>query len=241
MIKVAFNKENPKLVFTAESKTRVAVGNAGVKEYYVGTLLDYSTDPVTVKESHKEQVTAFDSKWQECPVEITEADEDSAESGGDDTEPGGEDTTFDLDLKYSDEPNQGGVYQLILIPDELVFNEDLVNIVNGEVFFNNHVHVELENVVLDPAGFYVVYLENYNGYVLMITDENAIAVVTENGGFEGLTISINADAGIATLDNATSNAFEIEFVYGEDLPNSAYPGDYIPESTSEGETEPEQS
>lgn len=230
MIKVAFNKENPKLVFTAESKTRVAVGNAGVKEYYVGTLLDYSTDPVTVKANHKEQVTAFDVKWQECPVEITEADEDSDESSDEGSD---EDNTFNLDLKYSDEPNLQGVYQLILTPEDLMFNEDMVTITQGEVYFGEHVTVKLEDLTLAQDGYFIQDIPSVGGWTLMITDEDAVALVTENGGFEGLSISINADAGIATLDNAISNAFEIEFVYGEDLPNSPYPGEHT--------SEPEQS
>lgn len=229
MIKVAFNKENPKLVFTVESKTRVAIGNAGVKECYVGTLLDYSTDPVTVKEEHKEQVTAFDAKWQECPVEITEADEDSGEDEGDGGDDDAEGGTFDLDLKYSAEPNQSGFYQLLLIPEDLMFNEDMVTIEQGCVYFGEHVTVKVEDLTLAQDGYYIQDIPSIGGWTLMITDENAIALVMENGGFEGLTISIEADAGIATLDDATSNAFEMNFVFGEDLPNSPYPGEYTPE------------
>lgn len=227
MIKVAFNKDNSKLVFAVESKTRVAVGAAGVKECYVGTLMDYSTDPVTIKENHMEQVTAFDAKWQECPVEITEADEDSGDEGSDDDADEG--NTFDLGLKYSDETSQAGIYQLLLIPEDLMFNEDMVTIEQDCVYFGEHVTVKLEDLTLPSDGYYVQDIPSIGGWTLIITDEDAVALVMENGGFEGLTISIEADAGIATLDDAISNAFEINFVYGDDLPNSPYPGDYTPE------------
>lgn len=220
MIKVAFNKDNSKLVFAVESKTRVAVGAAGVKECYVGTLMDYSTDPVTVKENHMEQVTAFDAKWQECPVEITEADEDSAEDEGD---------TFALDLEYGAELNGAGIYPLLLRPDELDFNTDLVTLDQGRFYLGTHATATLGELTLDPTGYYITDVPQDGGWELCITDESAAALVVENGGFEGLQITITADAGICTLDGKTSEAFSIDFVYGEDLPNSTYPGDYTPE------------
>ena len=137
------------------------------------------------------------------------------------------DSHFDLHIKYSDEPNQAGVYQLILMPEELMFNEDMVTITQSKVYFGEHVNVKLEDLTLAQDGYYVQDIPSIGGWTLMITDEDAIELITENGGFEGLTISIKADAGIATLDKATSNAFETEFVYGEDLPDSPYPDKII--------------
>jgi hypothetical protein len=242
MIKVAFNKENPKLVFAVESKTRVAIGNAGIKECYVGTLLDYSKDPATIKENHKEQVTAFDSKWQECPVEITDADEDSGE---DDTEPsteGGdtEPTTFPLSLKYSTNQLQIGIYPILVEPVEMMFNLEFVKS-QGRVMLGEHATVYMNDTLIPNTEYYIKDVPADGGWELFLTGETAMGIMTANGGLEGVEISISADANIATMDDtgATNEAFETTFVYGEDLPDSAYPGDYTPEPTSEVETEPQ--
>ncbi|MBP5446128.1 MAG: hypothetical protein J6Y28_08160 [Acholeplasmatales bacterium] len=134
---------------------------------------------------------------------------------------------FDLALAYSKEPNQMGVYQILLKPDDLSFNEDMVTITQGNVYFGNHVTVKVNDLTVATDGYYITDIPSVGGWTLIITDEDAIALIEDNGGFEGITISIKADAGIATLDNATSNAFEIEFVYGEDLPDSLYPDKLI--------------
>ena len=70
MIKLAYNKENPNLVFEINSIDRVAVGNAGIKEEYVGTLVNTSTVPDTRTEGHREQVSAFEMKWNEVPIDL---------------------------------------------------------------------------------------------------------------------------------------------------------------------------
>lgn len=151
MIKVAFNKDNPKLVFTAESKTRVAIGNAGVKEYYVGTLLDYSTDPVTVKEEHKEQVTAFDANWQECPIVITNADEDS-EGGSDGS---GSDETGAVVL-VDMAASAGSILDLFEYMDPTAF-EMLVAYAKDNAF-NNQDCVALLGMSQDTAEGTITYL-----------------------------------------------------------------------------------
>lgn len=70
MIKLAFNKENPNLVFEIDSIDRVAVGEAGIEEKYLGTLIDTSTVPDTHKENYRVQVAGFEMKWTEVPVDL---------------------------------------------------------------------------------------------------------------------------------------------------------------------------
>lgn len=70
MIKLAFNKENPNLVFEIDSIDRVAVGDAGIEEKYLGTLIDTSTVPDTHKENYRVQVAGFEMKWTEVPIDL---------------------------------------------------------------------------------------------------------------------------------------------------------------------------
>ena len=70
MIKLAFNKENPNLVFEIDSIDRVAVGEAGIEEKYLGTLIDTSTVPDTHKENYRVQVAGFEMKWTEVPIDL---------------------------------------------------------------------------------------------------------------------------------------------------------------------------
>lgn len=70
MIKLAYNKEKPNLVFEIDKIDREAVGDAGIVEKYVGTLTDTSTTPDTVTEGYKVQVAGFDSNWAEVPVDL---------------------------------------------------------------------------------------------------------------------------------------------------------------------------
>lgn len=68
MIKCAYNKTNTNLVFEIDRVDRVAVGNAGVKEVYVGTLTDTSTNPDTVTANYQVQVSGFEMDWTEVPT-----------------------------------------------------------------------------------------------------------------------------------------------------------------------------
>lgn len=70
MIKLAYNKDNTNLVFEINKIDRVAVGNAGIKEDYVGTLKDYSTNPATETNNYRVQVVGFESDWSEVPVDV---------------------------------------------------------------------------------------------------------------------------------------------------------------------------
>ena len=63
MIKTAINKFNPNLVFEIDKIDREAVGNAGIKEVYIGTLVDNSVQPAVATTNYKEQVQSFDSNW----------------------------------------------------------------------------------------------------------------------------------------------------------------------------------
>ena len=70
MIKLAYNKVSPNLVFEINEIERVAVGNAGVKEYYKGTLVDTSTVPDTRVANYKVQVKAFEMDWSDVPIDL---------------------------------------------------------------------------------------------------------------------------------------------------------------------------
>lgn len=70
MIKLAYNKVSPNLVFEIDKVERVAIGNAGVKEYYKGTLVDTSTVPDTHIANYKVQAKAFEMDWNEVPVDV---------------------------------------------------------------------------------------------------------------------------------------------------------------------------
>ena len=68
MIKCAYNKTNTNLVFEIDRVDRVAIGDAGVKEVYVGTLTDTSTNPDTVTANYQVQVSGFEMDWTEVPT-----------------------------------------------------------------------------------------------------------------------------------------------------------------------------
>ena len=63
MEQTAYNKTTPNLVFEINEIDRVAVGGAGIKEEYVGTLVDTSSTPYTRKENYRVQVKGFESDW----------------------------------------------------------------------------------------------------------------------------------------------------------------------------------
>ena len=70
MIKLAYNKVKPNLVFEIDKIEREGLGNAVIIEKYVGTLTDTSTTPDTTIEGYKVQVAGFDSDWTEVPVDL---------------------------------------------------------------------------------------------------------------------------------------------------------------------------
>lgn len=72
MIKLAYNKENPNLVFEINSVSRDIIGNkAGIIKRYVGVLKDVSTKPdTTIDANFKVDVVAFESKWDMVPADI---------------------------------------------------------------------------------------------------------------------------------------------------------------------------
>lgn len=63
MEQTAYNKATPNLVFEINEIDRVAVGGAGIKEEYVGTLVDTSSTPYIRKENYRVQVKGFESDW----------------------------------------------------------------------------------------------------------------------------------------------------------------------------------
>jgi len=69
MIKLAYNKEKPWLVFEIDKVIREQLAG-GIVEYYVGSLTDTSTDPDTTTANYKVQVVAFESKWTDVPVDL---------------------------------------------------------------------------------------------------------------------------------------------------------------------------
>lgn len=69
MIKLAYNKENPNLVFEIDSVIRTKM-TTGIVEYYQGTLVDTSTVPDTQTPDYKVQVMGFESKWEEVPTDV---------------------------------------------------------------------------------------------------------------------------------------------------------------------------
>lgn len=71
MIKLAFNKEEPKKVFLIDRVERVAINDIGVKECYRGTLVDTSTAPDTHIENYLAQVKGFEIEWIEVPVDLS--------------------------------------------------------------------------------------------------------------------------------------------------------------------------
>lgn len=69
MIKLAYNKSEPNLVFEIEEICRVPI-NGGIVEYYKGVLTDTSTVPDTHIENYMVQVMAFESNWAEVPTDV---------------------------------------------------------------------------------------------------------------------------------------------------------------------------
>jgi len=70
MIKLAFNKAKPNLVYAIDGTIREPI-NGGIVEYYIGTLKDTSTVPDTETTNYKVQVMAFEQKWSEVPVDVS--------------------------------------------------------------------------------------------------------------------------------------------------------------------------
>ena len=70
MIKLAYNKENPNLVFEVEDIVRKSINGHGIVEYYRGTLVDTSTIPDTRTLNYDVQVMGFESNWAETPVDL---------------------------------------------------------------------------------------------------------------------------------------------------------------------------
>ena len=73
MIKIAYNKENPSLVYEVDSIDRVDVsstGNSGIIEKYVGTVKDTKNN--TESKNVKISVLDFDVKWEEVPIDVVE-------------------------------------------------------------------------------------------------------------------------------------------------------------------------
>lgn len=69
MIKLAFNKAKPNLVFSIDEVVRESIVG-GIVEYYKGTLMDTSTVPDTRTEGYKVQVMAFESDWVDVPTDV---------------------------------------------------------------------------------------------------------------------------------------------------------------------------
>lgn len=70
MIKLAFNKAKPNLVYSIDGVVREQI-NGGIVEYYIGTLKDTSTVPDTELTNYKLQVMAFEQKWSFVPVDVS--------------------------------------------------------------------------------------------------------------------------------------------------------------------------
>lgn len=73
MIKLAYNKANPNLVFIINEKKYIPLESFGVVEYYVGVLKDDSTQKI-VDGEYKFQVMGFESKWVEVPTGVSNED-----------------------------------------------------------------------------------------------------------------------------------------------------------------------
>lgn len=69
MIKLAFNKAKPNLVFAIDEVLRVPLAG-GIVEYYLGTLKDTSTVPDTEYPDYRVQVMGFESDWSEVPTDV---------------------------------------------------------------------------------------------------------------------------------------------------------------------------
>lgn len=70
MIKLAFNKAEPNLVYAIDGIVREPI-NGGIVEYYTGTLKDTSTVPDTELANYRVQVMAFEQKWSFVPVDVS--------------------------------------------------------------------------------------------------------------------------------------------------------------------------
>jgi len=71
MLKLAFLKEEPNKVFLIDRVERVAINDVGVKECYLGTLVDTSTKPDTHVENYLVQVKGFETEWVDVPVDLS--------------------------------------------------------------------------------------------------------------------------------------------------------------------------
>lgn len=87
MEQTAYNKTTPNLVFEINEIDRVAVGGAGIKEEYVGTLVDTSSTPYTRKENYRVQVKGFESDWVIVPNTVRATIINEGGGGGSSVEP----------------------------------------------------------------------------------------------------------------------------------------------------------
>ena len=69
MIKLAYNKANPNLVFSIDTIKRLPLEGFGIVEYYSGSLEDTKANKV-VSSNYKVQVMGFESNWTEVPKDL---------------------------------------------------------------------------------------------------------------------------------------------------------------------------
>lgn len=75
MIKIAFNRKHPELVFIIDKVVKIRLNDVqGLVEYYEGTLRDTSPVPdQTAATPFKVQVAGFGMRWREVPLDLSGA------------------------------------------------------------------------------------------------------------------------------------------------------------------------
>lgn len=130
--------------------------------------------------------------------------------------------TFELTLKYAETPNQYGVYPLLLQPEDIEFNTEMVTVEDGFIFPGEHSVVKVGSTLI-PEGEYSLDAETQT---LVLGGDTFTQIFAGNGNtLVGLIFDIHIDAGIGTKDDKTSAEYNKVFTYGDTVDGSEYPGE----------------
>ena len=176
VIKLAYNKANPNLVFSIDTIKRIPLEGFGIVEYYSGSLEDTKANKV-VSSNYKVQVMGFESNWTEVPKDLA----------GDGPNPETEEVTVTATTEQ----------QVVNPTSGKVINKVTVNAVTSAIDSNIAAgNIKSGTTILGVAGS-VVELSGETANVTPTTAEQIITPTTGNGltsvTVAGVTSAIDAN------------------------------------------------
>ena len=176
VIKLAYNKANPNLVFSIDTIKRIPLEGFGIVEYYSGSLEDTKANKV-VSSNYKVQVMGFESNWTEVPKDLA----------GDGPNPETEEVTVTATTEQ----------QVVNPTSGKVINKVTVNAVTSAIDSNIAAgNIKSGTTILGVAGS-VVELSGETANVTPTTAEQIITPTTVNGltsvTVAGVTSAIDAN------------------------------------------------